>query len=84
MEPADPSHTRSHRKDLRDLEAVIWIATNAMDGIGESLVADPPHPPVPHPRDRKRQLPLQGQLSRGNSEKEGDQSCLDPNLTPGT
>ena len=43
MEPADPSHTRSDRKDLRDLEAVIWIATNAMDGIGESLVADPPH-----------------------------------------
>ena len=43
MELTDSSHPRPDRKDLRRLEAVIWIATNAMDGIGESLVADPPH-----------------------------------------
>ena len=44
----------------------------------------PPHPPLPHPRNRKRQLPLQGKLSRRNPQEEGGHTCLDPSLTPGT
>ena len=43
--------------------------------------ARPPDPSLPHPGDRKRQLPLQGKLSRSSPENEGDQPCLDPSLT---
>lgn len=38
-------------------------------------------PPLSHSRNRKRQLPLQDQLSRSNPEKEGRHTCLDPSLT---
>ena len=31
--------------------------------------ARPPHPPLPHPRNRKRQLPLQGQLGKAQNQK---------------
>jgi hypothetical protein len=41
----------------------------------------PPHPPLPHPGNRKRQLPLQGQFSRGSTQEEGDKPCLDPSMT---
>ena len=40
-----------------------------------------PHPSLPHLGDRKRQLSLQGELSRSSSEKEGDKPCLDPSMT---
>ena len=43
----------------------------------------PPHPPLPYLGNRKRQLPLQGQLSRRNPEKEGGHTCLDHCLTDG-
>jgi DNA replication protein DnaC len=33
------------------------------------------------PRNRQRQLPLQGQFSRSSPKKEGDNTCLDPCLT---
>ena len=39
------------------------------------------HPPLPHPGDRKRQLPLQGQHRRGHSQKEGHHACIDPDVT---
>jgi hypothetical protein len=39
-----------------------------------------PDPPLPHPRDRKRQLPLQGQL-RGRQEKAKGGTRIDQNLT---
>ena len=38
------------------------------------------HPPLPHPRDRQRQLPLQGKFSGGNK-TEGGPSTLDPSLS---
>jgi hypothetical protein len=42
--------------------------------------ARPPHPPLPHPRNRKRQLPIQSQLSSSQNEK-ADHPCLDPNIS---
>jgi hypothetical protein len=33
------------------------------------------------PRDRKRQLPIQGKFSRSSKDKEGDKPCLDPTMT---
>jgi hypothetical protein len=44
----------------------------------------PAHPPLPHPGDRQRQLPPQGQLSRDNPKKEGDQPRLEPKHDPKT
>ena len=35
---------------------------------------------VPHPGNRKRQLPLQGKLSRRGPKKEGDKPALDPSM----
>jgi hypothetical protein len=39
------------------------------------------HPPLPHPRNRKRQLPLQEQLGESQTRK-GETSKLDERLTP--
>ena len=42
--------------------------------------ARPPHPPLPRTRNRKRQLPIQSQLSSSQNEK-ADHPCLDPNIS---
>ena len=39
-----------------------------------------PDPSLPHPRDRKRQLPLQGQR-RGGTQEEGEMTAIDPVMT---
>ena len=38
-----------------------------------------PDPPLPHPRNRKRQLPLQGQL-QGGTQQEGGITGIDPGM----
>ena len=40
------------------------------------------HPPLPHPRNRKRQLPLQEQLGESRQTRKGETSKLDERLTP--
>jgi hypothetical protein len=45
--------------------------------------ARPPNPSLPHPRNRKRQLPIQGQHHHDKTTK-GESRCLDQNLTSGT
>ena len=42
-----------------------------------------PHTPLPHPRNWKRQLPLQSQL-RGSKEKTKGQANIDQNVTADT
>src|SRR5271168_3998087 len=39
------------------------------------------HPPLPHPRNRKRQLPLQKQLGESRQTRKGEISELDERLT---
>ncbi len=43
----------------------------------------PAHPPLPHPGNRQRQLPLQSQL-RGRKEKEKGDASIDHNMTAET
>src|ERR1700733_7679398 len=40
------------------------------------------HPPLSHPRNRKRQLPLQEQLGESSQTRKGETSELDERLTP--
>ena len=40
------------------------------------------HPPLPHPRNRKRQLPLQEQLGESRQTRKGEIPELDERLTP--
>ena len=40
-----------------------------------------PHPPLPHPRDRERQLPLQKQLGKSRQTRKGENPELDEPLT---
>src|SRR6202044_2782410 len=40
------------------------------------------HPPLSHPRNRKRQLPLQEQLGESYQTRKGETSELDERLTP--
>src|SRR5271165_2375647 len=40
-----------------------------------------PHPPLPHPRNRKRQLPLQEQLGESRQTRKGENPELDERLT---
>src|SRR5271168_3967003 len=40
------------------------------------------HPPLPHSRNRKRQLPLQEQLGERRQTRKGQTSELDERLTP--
>ena len=40
------------------------------------------HPPLPYPRNRKRQLPLQEQLGESRQTRKGETSKLDERLTP--
>ena len=47
----------------------------------DDRAARPPHAPLPHRRDRQRQLPLQGERRR-NKRTKGESQKLDPNLTP--
>src|SRR3984957_13533481 len=42
----------------------------------------PSHPPLSYPRNRKRQLPLQEQLSKSRQTRKGEISELDERLTP--
>jgi DNA replication protein DnaC len=58
-------------------------ATVFGDAKNDHHLSRPPHSSLPHPRNRKRQLPLQGQLSCHirQQEKEGDKPCLDPGMT---
>ncbi len=42
--------------------------------------AGPPDPPSPHPRNRERQLPLQGQLGRSRTEERRKGQPLDRSL----
>src|ERR1700677_4114623 len=43
--------------------------------------AQPSHPPLPHPRNRKRQLPLQEQLGETRQTYQGENAKLDEPLT---
>src|ERR1700677_5388697 len=43
--------------------------------------AQPSHPPLPHPRNRKRQLPLQEQLGETRQTHQGENAKLDEPLT---
>src|SRR6185437_2124981 len=42
----------------------------------------PPHSPLPHPRNRKRQLPLQKQFGEARQTQQGEIKKLDERLTP--
>ena len=47
----------------------------------DDRAARPPHPSLPHPRNRKRQLPLQEQLGEGRQTRKGEAPELDERLT---
>ena len=56
-------------------------ATVFGDAEDDDRAARPPHPPLPHPRNRKRQLPLQKQLGESRQTRKGETSKLDERLT---
>ena len=64
-----------HQPQLQRMGHRLW---RCQDDHG---LARPPYPPLPHPRNRKRQLPLQGKFSRRCPKKEGVKLALDPQLT---
>ena len=57
-------------------------ATVFGDAEDDDRAARSSHPPLPHPRNRKRQLPLQEQLGEGRQTHKGEISELDERLTP--
>jgi hypothetical protein len=48
----------------------------------DDRAARPSHPPMPHSRNRKRQLPFQEQLGESRQTCKGETSKLDERLTP--
>ena len=51
------------------------------DAEDDDRAARPPHPSLPHPRNRKRQLPLQEQLGKSRQTRKGESPELDERLT---
>src|ERR1700684_1058370 len=47
----------------------------------DDRAARPAHPPLPHSRNWKRQLPIQEQLSESRQTRKGETSKLDERLT---
>src|SRR5690606_4114209 len=48
----------------------------------DNRIARPPDPPLPHPRDWKRQLPIQKQLGPRGQNQEGEKQELDRRTRP--
>ena len=57
-----------------------WAAVFG-DAEDDDGAARPAHPPLPHPRNRKRQLPLQEQLGESRQTRKGESPQLDEPLT---
>lgn len=85
------AHQRGHhhKPELQRMGHGLWplsaFAHKRLPGNGrkdDHSLARSPHPPLSHPGDRKRQLPLQGKLSCRirRKEKEGDNTRLDPGM----
>jgi DNA replication protein DnaC len=63
-----------HQPELQRMGHGLWRCQD------EHSLARPPHPPLSHPGNRQRQLPVQGKLSSCSPEKEGDKPDLDPSM----
>ena len=77
LEQALRAHQRHHH-DQPELRRMGHRVRRRQDDDG---AARPPHPSLPHPRNRKRQLPLQKQLGEGRQTHQGETAKLDERLT---
>ena len=68
------AHQRRHHHQSQ-LQRVGWHLWRCQD---DHRVARPPHPPLPHPGDRKRQLPLPGQCRSWETKKEPHRELTRP------
>ena len=77
LAPSDQPPPRAHRGDRHHQPHPWRMAGRLRRREDDHRPARPAHPPQPHPRDRQRQLSLQGQLRDSEKETEGD-SGIDP------
>jgi hypothetical protein len=77
--PASGWEKRQIEKNVQDARHRLWHRVRRPEDDDRSTRSS--HPPLPHPRNRKRQLPLQKQLSKSSQTRKGETAKLDEPLT---
>ena len=70
--PSAEQALRAHQRHHHDKSQLRRMGQRVRRRQDDDRAARPAHPPLPHPRNRKRQLPLQEQLGEGRQTHEGE------------
>ena len=80
--PSAEQALRAHQRHHHDQSQLRRMGNRVRRPEDDDRAARSSHPPLPHPRNRKRQLPLQEQLGESRQTRKGETSELDERLTP--
>src|SRR5271169_3494184 len=80
--PSAEQALRAHQRNHHDESQLRRVGHRVRRRQDDDRAARPSHPPLPHSRNRKRQLPFQEQLGESRQTRKGEIPELDERLTP--